>query len=371
MIHGFSDVVRIPRLGKIRLGIKATSSKGTEYPKAVDYFVCPPEVQAVYGDKPKELEIMVPYEDIETVFQTALKRYGSQAGLLCKGDGRTAQEAVEGTNEWKDIPCLYEKCSYYQRQHCQEVGNLQVIMPRVKGCLGVYQIDTTSFNSVTNIKNGLTLLRQMVGRISMIPLVLEVKMTETHPLVKGKRIQSIVPVMNLKFGKTMYEILDQARDNKLVQAVNTAGALEVPKLQIEGEALTDDTDLLYPNLGRNSNKPEMPFPEGPNVKFERDFSAAPAATGEIIEAEATVVEDTDSEPQEDPIDIELHQAWDILGTPAAKRKALLEKPNLDKQDLLAKLNAEIDRRNADDPGPPPPPPTTPATPTQTSAKVLF
>ena len=39
----------LPRIGKIRLGIKKKHSNGREYPAATDYFVCPPEVQAVYG----------------------------------------------------------------------------------------------------------------------------------------------------------------------------------------------------------------------------------------------------------------------------------------------------------------------------------
>ena len=67
-IKGVSDIRRLPRLGKIRLGIKETSSKtGNEYPKSVDYFVCPLEVQAVYGEKPRMLDIVFPAEDIEDI----------------------------------------------------------------------------------------------------------------------------------------------------------------------------------------------------------------------------------------------------------------------------------------------------------------
>ena len=49
---------RAPRAGKIHLGEKVTNAKGTTYPKATPYFVCPPEVQAVYGDKPTSLKVM-------------------------------------------------------------------------------------------------------------------------------------------------------------------------------------------------------------------------------------------------------------------------------------------------------------------------
>ena len=50
----------LPRIGKIRLGIKKKHSNGREYPAATDYFVCPPEVQAIYGAEPKELTIVLP-----------------------------------------------------------------------------------------------------------------------------------------------------------------------------------------------------------------------------------------------------------------------------------------------------------------------
>lgn len=48
----------------------------------------------------------------------------------------------------------------------------------------------------------------------------------------------------------------------------------------------------------------------------------------------------------DPIDEELHRAWDILGTPPAKRQAILNKPGLDKHGLLVQLQDEIAKRGA-------------------------
>lgn len=53
--------------------------------------------------------------------------------------------------------------------------------------------------------------------------------------------------------------------------------------------------------------------------------------------------------ESDDVDVllDLHNAWDILKTPQANRKAVLANPNLDKKALLARLNAEIDQRNAE------------------------
>jgi len=66
MIKGLSEQRRLPRIGKIRLGVKKKSPRtGAEYPVATDYFVCPTEVQAVYGEKPKRLDVIIPLEDEE------------------------------------------------------------------------------------------------------------------------------------------------------------------------------------------------------------------------------------------------------------------------------------------------------------------
>lgn len=118
-IKGVSDLRRLPRLGKIRLGIKQRSRSGQEHPVELGYFVSPPEVQKVYGEQPKELLIMFPVEDVTQIFPQAYKWYGANAGLKCKGDGETAirrwadveeplRQEIGGQhdeNELVEIPC--------------------------------------------------------------------------------------------------------------------------------------------------------------------------------------------------------------------------------------------------------------------------
>ena len=82
-IKGLSDVVRLPRLGKIRLGERVVNEGGKEHPRATEHFVAPPEVQAVYGAAPTSLEIMFPVED-QGVFASQFYRSYSRdqrAGL--------------------------------------------------------------------------------------------------------------------------------------------------------------------------------------------------------------------------------------------------------------------------------------------------
>ena len=97
-IKGVTDVPRLPRVGKIHLGIKATNSQGREYPQAVDYFVLPPEVEAAF-DIPegglKELPIVFPHDDLNLIAPAYYMAYSAR-GLTCKGDGELARQLALG-----------------------------------------------------------------------------------------------------------------------------------------------------------------------------------------------------------------------------------------------------------------------------------
>lgn len=272
MIKGWSDVVRIPRLGTIALGEK--DDRGT--PRSLDYFVVPPEVQEVYGPQPRELDIILPSDDLETVFPAYLKRYGDQFGLICRGDGETAtvnelyarSSGIEygiayqdgqfvdaatgevllversGDKGWVRIPCPYKSCQHYINKKCREVAVLSVLLPRVPGVLGAYSIDTGSFHSYTNIMNSLLILKQMLGRISFIPLKLKVRMQEVHPEVNGKQIKRMVPIMYIDMGDlTLEKVLQLARERKLLAVASLPSVTS----GIELEPYNEDVkpELLY------------------------------------------------------------------------------------------------------------------------------
>jgi len=206
MIKGLSERLRLVRRGKIRLGEKKISKKtGKEYPVALDYFVVPDEVKKIYGDTPRKLDIMLPMEGIEYFFPQFYKRYGSSRGLLCRGNGEIATQISE-TNEMTEIRCLGKDCSYSQSGECKPIGNLQVILSKIRG-LGIYQIDTSSYNSIVNLNSGIEMIRGMLGRISWIPLILEVGMRDAHPVVGGKKIKTTIPVMSITADATIGELL--------------------------------------------------------------------------------------------------------------------------------------------------------------------
>ncbi len=176
-IKGLSEKRRLPRLGKIRLGIKKKSSKtGAEYPAEVPYFVVTDEVKKVYGEKPTELDVMFPLDDIDTVFPVSYKYYGSSKGLKCNGDGEIAYYADEKTKETMEKKC---PCELLEQGKCKQSGTLSIILQKIN-VGGVYQITTSSFNSIVDLASGIDYVKALIGRVAMVPLKLRRVATETH-----------------------------------------------------------------------------------------------------------------------------------------------------------------------------------------------
>lgn len=190
-IQGYA-AKRLPRLGKIRTGVKLTKTRddGTEveYPDEVDYFVCPPEVQKAFGEQPKMLWFYFPVDEVGLVAPHAYKKYGA-AGLVCKGNG-VSYVRDEGGCISEGMCPRPDECDFAKRLktnrkgeeqvviECKAIMNLQVVIYRVNAG-GIYQIDTSSWNAITNVLNVLAVVRNLFGQIRMIPLKLVRKPKET------------------------------------------------------------------------------------------------------------------------------------------------------------------------------------------------
>ena len=204
-IEGVSNIVRMPRLGKIHLGIKVEKPGKHPYPQATDYFVVPDEVADIFGEKPKELEIMFPLEDPDQFAQQWYRCYSMTQGLVCIGDGISSRRRIDlatgaiagrDTRDCdlrEDLPCNPQECPEYLSKRCKRVMNLQILLPKVPG-LGVWQIDTSSFYSIVNINSMIKLLKNLAGRCSFIPLTLVLGPIEVTPPGQTKKTVHIMHV---------------------------------------------------------------------------------------------------------------------------------------------------------------------------------
>jgi len=216
-IKGISEIVRLPRLGKIKLGVKEAGADGILYPTPTDHFVCPDEVKKVFGETPRELRIMFPTDDETQWASQYLKFYSKDGSLLCRGDGETALARVETINRESgskgeiitkllEMPCDPERCPCSRQGYCRRVMNLQFLLPDCPG-FGIYQIDTGSRYSIYNINSGLKLTRGICERLAMIPLSL--KLVAQDIVVAGKK--KTIHVLSLTAPYSLAEIQKYAQ----------------------------------------------------------------------------------------------------------------------------------------------------------------
>ena len=256
-IKDFEGRGRIPRLGKIRLGEKVHGEK-SDYPKATDHFVCPIEVRAVYGEKPKKLDISFHTDNIEEIFPQYYKRYGKSTGLVCKGDGEIANLINPETSEFEEVECLgrgtvidgvRKSCEYWEKGQCKTIGNLY-FMVRGVNRFGVYQLDTSSYNTILNINGGLDYAKRLTGgRLALIPFILEVIPQEVNP--EGKK-------------KTVYVLRLEADIAKMMKSLD----LKPQELFLESAKPNEIEEDLYPNgLVESMKKEDRPMTKIAWAKF--------------------------------------------------------------------------------------------------------
>ena len=237
-IIGLSAIRRLPRLGKIRLGVKVeygevvpTTKNGKNKwekktrPKEVDYFVCPLEIRKVYGEKPKELKISFPMNDPEVIFPQCYKWYGSSMGLKCRGDGETALRLNEETKEMEEREC---PCELLEEGKCKQRASLIFMMPGIK-ISGVYQIDLSSYHSIVDINSGIDYARVLLNdQIAFVPFKLKRVPKETH----NKGMKQIHYTLQLELDITEDDLAKLQKGKRLFWGQNRQYEIEPPEEDI-------------------------------------------------------------------------------------------------------------------------------------------
>jgi len=167
----------------------------------------------------------------------------------------------------KDILCQGRECPEYNIQ-CHEVMNLQFLLPEVAG-LGIWQIDTGSINSIRNINSASELIKQIYGRVSMIPLILTVEPHTIQDPESGKKRE--VYVLNLRTNQTLLELMQTATAKQLT-----------------------------------TEEPEMPEPDDESPELIMPQNQEPAVTGEVL---AEVTEETGALPGPAQTESKIDMDW--------------------------------------------------------------
>lgn len=244
MIRGLSEKRRLPRLGKVKLGVMVHPQGGKPYPRSTDYLVCPSVVEEIHGEQPKELPIMFPVDDPEKLFPQSLKMYRT-AGLFCAGDGQVARRWTD-KGELKEISC---PCPFLESGECGPTATLNFLLPDVPG-IGVWQLVTSNQRSIVSINTALEQFSKLFGGLSGIPFTLKL---EPEPIQRfdekaGRMVKQTLHVLRLDSPLTIREIVDwRQKAGKPVEALMPAPSLDEEEPTTEavqpGEAREAEWDI--------------------------------------------------------------------------------------------------------------------------------
>ena len=259
-VKGLSERIRMPRLGKIHLGIMVERN-GAKFPRATDYFVCPEVIRLALGDdKPKQLHIIFPSNDDSQIAAQFYRLYSRTRGLVCKGDGTTAMSLVDKATgeiapkdaketELRECDCNLETCKNHLDGSCNPVLNLQFMLPDVPG-LGVWQIDTSSINSILNINNGLRMVRAVCGTISAVPLILRLVPQEVQADGKKKTVHVLLLDAPFSLTKGLW-IADDTRPQITITEAQPKPKAAATKQLTNGNAPKAQAQKPCPDCGSN------------------------------------------------------------------------------------------------------------------------
>jgi hypothetical protein len=209
-VKGLTDRRRLPRIGKVRLGYR--DERGV--PHALDHFCVREDsstsrsaVEAfleVYKTEPRELDIMLPTDDVEDWCDPFYRMFSQSWKAVCRGDGEVAEAkwdpnqdgprpqgldagtwANKHTQAWvpRTIPCAAELCPMQsgERPQCRLSLNFFFLLPKVRG-IGAWQLDTRSIHGVRALLDSVALIRSVTGgRIRGLPLQLRLVPREVAP----------------------------------------------------------------------------------------------------------------------------------------------------------------------------------------------
>jgi len=250
-IKQVQDSARLPILGKIRLGERVVSQKGSKYPKTMPHFVLKdaPDVIKVYGDKPLSLDILFPEDDPQKFMPYWYKWYagglknkeGDFIGgrLQCYGDGEVAHHLAlrdRVTRQVPTRPCLAQGCPDWKdgkgNQQCKQSMSIYVLLPLVSW-YGVYQIDTTSWDSIHSFVGQVKLIRELNnGVVRMLPLKISRVETQTNFFdASGKEKTGVQYIMKLSPNEEFSARHGADMQKKIAHAFNTVGQFTLPEEQ--------------------------------------------------------------------------------------------------------------------------------------------
>ncbi len=261
MIRHLEARARLPRLGVIRLGVKVRTN-GKEYPKETSWFVLPDELRKLLGDRPEEIEVLFPSDDISRTFPCDYTRYeGKLATLKCDGEEFVEFPKAGGERRGK---CQKPADNPYAKCPCgaKAQGRLNVIILHPEAQLGIWQVLIGGEQRVADLWMELRFFRQLFGRLTDLPFLIKREAAESQIRKEdGTRLARTgypVHVRCREFGVEQALKIRGMDFKALPELVGTAKALPEAHHEEEAEEVVVDPDEN--GQGEESKGGEAPSP---------------------------------------------------------------------------------------------------------------
>ena len=185
----------LPEIGKIKIGEKKLSSKGVEYPSAIDYFKptgnFATQFTSIYGDKPKILSIAFISDNLAEVCNERYECWtdGKRHGY---GDGNTFT-IWDGKKYIDDVPASDPRVTALK---WDMMLTLRFVLLEMKGILGYWTFQTKAkATTIPSVIKAFDFVRTRSGTIVGFPfsLMVEKKKGYNPGEARNYPVVSLVP----------------------------------------------------------------------------------------------------------------------------------------------------------------------------------
>lgn len=191
----------LPEIGKVKIGEKATSKTGTEYPRSLDYFKptgnFANEFTMKYGDKPTKLSVCFVSDDLNEVCNERYESWvkGKRWGF---GDGSlfTVWDATANEGKGAYIHNLPATDQRVKSLKWDVMLTLRFVLLELKGIMGYWRFETKAKSTtIPSVVKAFDFVRERAGTIIGFPFNLTIeKKTGYNPgEAKNYPVVSLVP----------------------------------------------------------------------------------------------------------------------------------------------------------------------------------
>lgn len=191
---------------------------GKEYPVSVDYFIPSGKYAGMFtkalGDKPATIQVVFPSDSPEQVCNERFEYRDDKGALVARGDGQTFEiwngqkYAAYSVAQYPDIMAqIAAKNPTKRTDNWDIVLTLRVVIPAVRGVVGVWQFSTKGrASSIKNIRESFDAVQRIRGTVTQTVFDLSVQFAKSNK----PGVNSRYPVVSLVANDSRIEEIRQS-----------------------------------------------------------------------------------------------------------------------------------------------------------------